>query len=127
MNKYLTSLVAVVCLGASATVAAQKTPKRAVTHKEARHKSANVRMPDDSRKLNSDLAKLESHSSRPIRRARRVPEKSVVLHTKSVQQDRRSNPPINFSYNGSKSGSATHKGAASRGSGKSATATPHLK
>jgi hypothetical protein len=122
MNKYLRSLVAVVCLGASATVVAQKSAKRTVTHKEVRHKSGNAHVPDDAKKLNTDLTKLEGQSSRSLR-ARNLPEKNAVPHNKStVQQDRRGNPPIDFTYRG---GAGTHK--ASRGTGKSAKAGPRLK
>ncbi|HVO61639.1 MAG TPA: hypothetical protein VMT53_11925 [Terriglobales bacterium] len=117
-NSLKHTLVAVVCLATIYTAAAQnKSAKRSTarTHSEIRHRSSNVAVPDESRKLNSDLTKLETRTSRSLKPARAHSEKKVALASKSAAaQGRRSNPPINFTYSGRKSASAAHGGTASR-------------
>lgn len=80
-------------------------------HTPVRHKNSSVAMPDDAKKLNSDLAKLETETSKTIRPARSAPKEKAVHPAKTFSpQDRRGNPPINFTYNGKNGGSTSHGG-----------------
>ena len=119
MKKSLTpTLVAIVCLATMATAAAQTksasrpAPRR---HSEVHHKPSNVTVPDESKKLNSDLAKLETQTSKSMKPSRAKSEQKVAVAKSAAPQGRRSNPPINFTYSGHKSASTTHGGGASRG------------
>ena len=129
------AVLAVFGLGIIISVAAQNKPSKsfgrssAVHHTEVRHRSSRVAMPDDSKNLNKDLSKLENQTFKGVRPARRAPEKKVVLQTKTLnpQQDRRSNPPINFTYNGKNGGSASHNGGASHTASAPPKATPRMR
>jgi hypothetical protein len=111
------ALVAVFSLETIAGAPAQSKPYKpfvkssTVHHATAHQRTSSVVLPDQSKKLNSDLAKLESQSSKTIRPARRAPEKSVVRPTKNFNQpERRNNSPINFTYHENKTGSAARNG-----------------
>jgi hypothetical protein len=127
------AVLAVFGLAMTSSVAAQNKPGKspgkssAIHHTQVRHRSSTVAMPDDSKKLNNDLAKLESQSSKAIRPARTRPEKRVLPAKTFNQQDRRNNPPINFSYNGKNGGSSSHKSGASQSSGTPVKASPRMR
>lgn len=128
------AVLAVFGLAMISSVAAQNKPGKsplkssAVHHTPVRHRSSTVAMPDDSKKLNSDLAKLESQNSKAIRPSRTGSEKRAVLPAKTFnQQNRRNNPPINFSYNGKNGGSFSHKSGASRSTGPPVKASPRVR
>jgi hypothetical protein len=72
------------------------------------------------------LAKMESQTSRSLRPARAPHSKTVVAGKPITQQDRRSNPPINFSYSGKKD-NVGHSGGASKATGKGPHMGPRLK
>lgn len=94
---------AVFSFGLIASASAQNKPSKSSTvhHAKVRHRSSGVAPHEDSRKLNADLAKLESQTSQTTRARRSAPQSKRVVPGKAVnQQDRRANPPINFSYNG---------------------------
>jgi hypothetical protein len=131
MNKIVMLVaLAVFGLGMITTAAAQSKPSKVSavhTHSQVRHKTSKVAMPDDSKKLSSDLAKLEGQTSRTVKPARRTPEKKVVFPAKTVNhQDGRNNPPINFSYSG-KGGSASHMSGASHATTAPAKAGPRMR
>ena len=112
MTMNLKLAVVVFTLGMIGSVAAQnKTIKSSeVHHTQIRRKRSSVALPADSKKLNSDLARLEGQTSRTLASSRRAPTEKAVPSAKGVnQQERRSNPPINFNSSG-KGGKAAHGG-----------------
>ncbi len=132
MKKVLKGTLAlVICLGAISAAAAgqSKTDRRTTVHARAglRHKSSQVAMRDDSKKLNSDLSKLESQTSKTIRPSRQAPQAKAVVPSRSIaRQDRHENPPMNFT-NSSKKGYTSRGGGASNGRGAGAGTGPRLK
>lgn len=123
------ALLLLFSLGMLASVAAQNKPNKAsrsssVHHAQIRDRSSGVVVPDESKKLNSDLAKLESQTSKGMRPARSTAGTKRVLPTKTVNKQER-NPPINFTYNGNNGGS--HNGGASRTTSAPPKASPRIR
>jgi hypothetical protein len=126
MNKTLILVVAALCaLGLIASASAQtRVPKTSTPHRRThvRHDTAKPAGSADSQQMDKDLAKLETRTVKTIP-ARRTPVKKVVPGKTINQQDRHSNPPINFSYSG-KSGYSSHTGGASQKAAGPRTSAP---
>jgi hypothetical protein len=110
------------CLGVVITMAAQNASgKRSSSHARhaGRHTSSSAAVPDESKRLNSDLTKLENKGTKLSRPAHPAPRKAIVPSSKSGLQDRQGhNPPISFTYKG------TVKSSSSRGTGASRPPAP---
>lgn len=104
------AVLTVFAWGMFTSVAAQsRSSKSSVVHRRSheRHTTYKNPVPDDSKKMNTDLAKLETQTSKS-KPAGHAAEKKVVVSPK--QRDRH-NPPLNFS---SKGGGGSHSGGTSR-------------
>lgn len=121
------AVLALFSVGIIANATAQNKPSKSTTvhHAPVRHRNSGVAVPDHSKNMNADLAKLEGQTSRAIKPARRTPQNNA-LPAKAFQQDRRNNPPINFGDSG-KAGHGARSGGGARATASPAKAGPRMR
>ena len=112
-------LVTGLCLGLCVSAIAQNNQVKhsVVHHRPERHKSASVTVPDHTKQMNGQLAKLEAQSVRTARPSHQ-PEKKMASGNYTLRETHKSGPSMNFAYKGPKTTPSSHgKGSSSSNAG----------